>query len=132
MIRTSLVALVVLVACGGGTDDPAPADTAAANDAPAQVATVMTVPCDGTELPAPIETTGGFRFNPSTMTISKDQVIKFVSGSTHNVVPDTAPTDTGLSIPAVGATGCLKFTATGSFKFKCQPHPSMKGTITVN
>jgi plastocyanin len=124
-----LVLCLALSACGGGgggDDDDVPADS---NDTPA---TVMTVTCDGTEA-AEIESTGGFRFSPNAVTIQKDQVVKFISGSNHNVIPGSAPTDPGLKIPAFGATGCLKFTATGQFNFVCQPHSSsMKGTVTVN
>ncbi len=91
----------------------------------------MTVTCDGTEA-AEVETTGGFRFSPNAVTITVGQVVKFTSGSTHNVIPGAAPTDSGLSLPAFGATGCLKFTAAGMFKYRCQPHSSMTGTVTVN
>ena len=91
----------------------------------------MTVTCDGSEL-FTVESTGGFRFSPNNVTIPKDGVVKFESGSNHNVIPGAAPTDPGLRISAFGATGCLKFTATGTFNFRCQPHSSMTGSIIVN
>ena len=126
-----IVLCLAIAACGGGGDDPAPADTAAATDAPAQVATVMTVVCDGTES-ATTSSEAQFAFDPPNVTISVGQVVKFISGSVHNVIPGAAPTDSGLRLPTKGATGCLKFTAAGTFNFKCEPHPSMKGSVTVN
>lgn len=128
MFRTIFLCLA-LTACGGG-DDPAPADSAP-TDGAAPVATVETVTCDGTEA-ATVSSVAAFAFSPNNVTISKDQVVKFISGTQHNVFPGAAPTDPGLKIPTIGATGCLKFTATGVFKFKCQPHPSMTGAVTVN
>jgi plastocyanin len=123
--------LCSLVACGGGgTDDPAPTDTAPPTDTPAQVSTVMAVPCDGTEL-GHVESTGGFRFSPNNVTISVGQLVDFTNPNEHSVVPGAAPTDSGLKAPK-GTKTCLKFTAAGQFNFKCSPHSSMTGTITVN
>ena len=122
-----LVLCFAVAACGGGgdgDDDPTP-------DGPVQAATVMSVTCDGTEVET-ISSTAGFAFTPPNVTISVGEVVKFTSGGSHNVVPGAAPTDSGLSVPNLGATGCLKFTQAGTFNFKCQPHPSMKGSVTVN
>jgi len=132
MLRISLVC-AALAACGGGDDggNPPTPDSAPPTDGPAQVATVMTVTCDGTEA-ATVESTGGFRFSPNNVTIAKDMVVKFVSGASHNVIPGTAPSDPGLTVPGFGATGCLKFTATGVFNFRCSPHAFMTGAVTVN
>ncbi len=127
----SIFLCLAIAACGGGGDDPTPADTAAATDAPPAVATVETVACDGTES-AETSSVDQFAFDPPNVTISVGQVVKFISGGAHNVVPGSAPTDSGLRIPAFGATGCLKFTAAGTFNFKCQPHQQMKGSVTVN
>ena len=130
MLRS--LALCSLIACGGGgTDDPAPTDSAPPTDTPAQVATVETVTCDGTEVQT-VSSVDAFAFSPNNVTIQKDQVVKFISGTAHNVIPGTSPTDPGLKIAAFGATGCLKFTAIGQFNFRCQPHAFMTGTVTVN
>lgn len=126
----SIFLCLALTACGSsGTDDPTPTDTAAAGDAPAQVATVMAVACDGSEME--IETTGGFRFSPNNVTISAGQAIKFTMASNHSTVPGAAPTDPGLRA-TFGTSTCLKFTVAGQFNFKCNPHSSMTGAVTVN
>jgi plastocyanin len=112
-----------IAACG--TDEPPDNNTP---DAPGTQSTVMeVVPCAGETMT--IESTGGFRFSPSTATIASGQIIKFVNGGSHNVIPVNS--DSGLNV-GFGATKCLRFTAAGSFNFRCQPHPSMTGTITVN
>jgi plastocyanin len=90
----------------------------------------MAVPCDGTEL-GHVESTGGFRFSPNNVTISVGQLVDFTNPNEHSVVPGAAPTDSGLKAPK-GTKTCLKFTAAGQFNFKCSPHSSMTGTITVN
>jgi plastocyanin len=64
--------------------------------------------------------------------INVNDVVKFTPAAIHNVVPDsTLPTDPGLRSGALGAVACLRFTATGVFNYMCQPHPSMKGRVTV-
>lgn len=122
----SLVLCLALAACGGGGDDP-PADSPAAGDAPP--ATVMSVTCDGTE--PEVETTGGFRFSPMAVTITAGQAVKFTNATNHSVVPGASPTDSGLRA-TFGTSTCLKFTVAGTFNYKCSPHSSMTGTITVN
>ncbi|MCW5806444.1 MAG: hypothetical protein KIT31_29035 [Deltaproteobacteria bacterium] len=97
-------------------------------DAP--VGTIMSVACDGSEV-ATIESTGGFRFSPNTATISVNDVIKFENAAEHSIVPSGANADSGFVV-GFGATACLKFTAAGTFAFRCNPHTSMTGTITVN
>ncbi len=126
----SIFLCLAIAACGGG-GDPTPADSAAPTDGAAPVATVMTVTCDGTES-ATTSSEAQFAFDPPNVTIAVGQVVKFISGGPHNVIPGAAPTDPGLRLPTKGATGCLKFTAAGTFNFKCEPHPSMKGSVTVN
>jgi plastocyanin len=116
-----------LAACGGGGDDPPAADSAPAGDAPA--ATVMSVAC-GNES-ATVETTGGFRFSPNAVTITAGQSVKFENASNHSVVPGASPTDSGLRA-GFGTATCLMFTQAGTFNYKCNPHSSMTGTITVN
>ena len=121
-----LVLCFAVAACGGGgdgDDDPTP-------DGPVQNATVMSVACDGTEADT-VETTGGFRFSPMAVTISAGQVVKFTNSPDHSVVPGATPTDPGMQAAASTST-CLKFTESGNFNYKCFPHSSMTGTITVN
>ena len=121
-----LVLCFAVAACGGGgdgDDDPTP-------DGPVANATVMSVTCDDTEA-AEVETTGGFRFAPQAVTITVGQVVKFTNNAQHSVVPGASPTDPGMQAGFNKST-CLKFTEAGTFNYKCNPHSSMTGTITVN
>jgi plastocyanin len=125
-MKRSLVLCLALVGCGGGGDDP-PGDSAPAGDAPP--ATVMSVTCDGTEVEE-IETTGGFRFSPNDITIAVGDVVKVTNNGQHSMVPGASPTDSGLRATFSTST-CLKFTAVGTFNYKCNPHSSMTGKVTV-
>jgi len=140
---TCVLFVVALGACGGGGDDgdgnqPADANQTpkdAAIDAPtvdAPPATVMTVNCAGATI-AQTVTTSGFAFSPSAITINVNDIVQFMPESAHNVVPSTngTPTDPGLRSGAVGAIACLKFTVAGEFNYRCQPHSSMTGKVTV-
>ena len=89
----------------------------------------MSVAC-GNEVMT-IESTGGFRFMPNAATISAGDVIRFQNGPSHSIVPSGANPDNGFRV-GFGATTCLMFTAPGTFAFRCNPHTSMTGTITVN
>jgi len=103
-------------------------DDQPAIDAPP--ATVMTATCNNPA--AMVESTGGFRFAPMAVTINVGEQVQFTNPSSHSVVPATSgPTDSGLRAPN-NATTCLVFTEAGTFNYKCNPHASMTGTVTVN
>jgi plastocyanin len=123
------LSLVVLIAACGGTSDPPPAGVDATPGVDAPPPTVQTVTC-GSEVMT-IESTGGFRFMPNAATISVGQVVKFVNGPSHSIVPTGANADSGFKV-GFGATACLMFTEAGTFTWRCNPHTSMTGTITVN
>lgn len=138
-----LFVLALFAACGGGDDssdstkiDAAKTADAAkvtdgsvTHDAPA-TATVQTVDCATATVTATVMTSGN-AYSPAATTIAVNQVVKFVMPSNHNVAPDsTGSTDSGLNVD-FGATGCLKFTAAGTFKFKCTLH-GFSGTVTAN
>lgn len=147
-MKTAPVLLVLLaVACGddGGStvrrdaavNDGRPGDAVvdtrlvdAAPDAQAFVVTVT--PCTGE---VGTITTSGAAYSPSTLTITQNEIVKFVmiSGSNHNVDPhSTLPTDPGLSV-GFAETKCLRFTTTGTFNFMCEFHGTgLQGAITVN
>lgn len=131
--RSLLVGASLLVACagdgdgGGGT--PTPDAAPPAIDAPA--ATVLEVaPCPGT--PDAIVTTRDdvYVYMPATTTIAVGQVVRFDTSLYHDVAPLPPMTDAALSV-GFGTTRCLRFTAPGTFRFKCTPH-GFSGTITVN
>jgi plastocyanin len=124
--RVSLALLVA--ACGGSDPAPGGAD-APDNGVDAAPATIMTVAC-GNEVES-IESTGGFRFMPNNATITAGQSIEFINGPSHSIVPAGATPDNGFRV-GFGATTCLMFTQPGTYQYRCNPHTSMTGTITVN
>lgn len=126
MLRLGLAVLSIgLLACGddGGTTPPQ------VDAPPNNTATVEAVTCPATA-DAAITTTGS-AFDPASTTISVGQVVQFTMPSTHNVVPNSAggTTDPNLTVN-FSETKCLKFTAAGTYHFKCQPH-GFTGSITV-
>lgn len=131
MIKILLVAIVVLTACGSGTNTTT--DAPKAIDAPPP--TVVMVACPMT--PAATITTSDIVFNfspPSTM-ITQGQIIQFTMSPAHNVAPGhvgggpAAISDPGTSV-GFGMTKCLMFTQTGTFGFHCVPHV-FDGTVIV-
>lgn len=131
-------------ACGGGDDssdttktvdaaktvDGAKTVDASGTPDAAATATVTAVDCS-TVTPAGTVTTAGFAFSPAATTVAQNGVVKFTMPSEHNVVPDSSTnTDPGLTVD-FNETKCLKFTAKGTFGFKCLPH-GFKGSVTVN
>ena len=113
---------------GGGGGSPSP-DAPPAIDAPPSTVTEVT-PCPAT--PDAIVTTRDdvYVYMPATTTIAAGQVVRFDTSLYHDVAPLPPMTDAALSV-GFGATRCLRFTAPGTFRFKCTPH-GFSGTITVN
>jgi len=129
--RISLVlCLAAAASCGGGDDPPAGVDGAVNPGVDAAPASVLAVePCTGET--QTIESTGGFRFAPNNVTITAGQIIKFTNASAHSIVPVMPMSDSGFTV-GFGATKCLRFTKAGTFNYRCNPHTSMTGAITVN
>ena len=124
-MKRSFAICLVLAAAGACKSDDPEGDV----DAP-PTGTIMTVACDGSEVMT-IESTGGFRFMPNNATITVGQSIKFTNGPSHSIVPTGSNPDDGFKV-GFGATACLKFTVAGTFDYRCNPHTSMTGAITVN
>ena len=129
--RIIFAASLIGVGACGGNDAKTPDAAQPGVDAPA--ATVQTVACAGmTSSATIIADDTAFLFQPVSSTISQGQIATFTVAGDHPVGPDAAAgmTDSGLKAPG-GSTTCLKFTATGTFHFKCTIH-GFKGSITVN
>lgn len=131
--RTWIVGASLLVGCagegdGGGGGTPTP-DAALAIDAPASTIAEVT-PCPAT--PDAIVTTRDdvYVYMPATTTITAGQVVRFETSLYHDVAPLPPMTDAALTV-GFGTSRCLRFTAPGTFRFKCTPH-GFSGTITVN
>jgi len=143
-MKRFMVLAFVFAACGGGDDggpakdaatgsDGSIADAAVDSGTDAAPATVVEVNCDGSEVDTVTATgvsTSGM-FSPMSVTINQNDVLQFTMPASHNVVPDPTATltDPGLNV-GFNTTKCLKFTATGTFGYKCGPH-SFKGSVTV-
>lgn len=136
-MRAWLLACLV-VGCGGDDGgnvrdasqvDGPPRD--AAIDAPPDAPTaVRRVPCPATV--AMTVTTASFMWSPLSISITRDQIVKFQPESIHRVVPHmTKPTDFGMSSGSTGEVRCLQFTQVGAFNYQCGPHPAMEGLVTV-
>ncbi|MBA3541749.1 MAG: hypothetical protein H0T79_19200 [Deltaproteobacteria bacterium] len=113
-----------LAACG---DDGGSTPTVDAP--PVAASTVEALACPGGEAAEVTTVNGTNAFMPNAVTITAGQVVKFTMSSTHNVIPASGG-DVNLKVN-FSETKCLKFTAAGSFGFKCGPHQFL-GTITVN
>jgi plastocyanin len=125
MLAISVLALAACDDGGDGTGTP---------DAPridAQVSNVMAVTCPATT--SVTFTTLAERFEPTTASITRGQIVKFEStNSTHPIepIPNNPLSDPGLVVPA-GSTKCFTFLSAGMYKFQCTVH-GYPGTLTVN
>ncbi|MBA3391335.1 MAG: hypothetical protein H0T89_01770 [Deltaproteobacteria bacterium] len=142
-------AVMLLLALGCGSDDTKPIDASTTDgtrrdaavdapppiDAPPDAATaVQRVDCATATIARTVTTTDSPQaFVPNTVTINVNQVIRFQPGSSHNVIPHpTLPSDPGFRNGGFGEVACLRFTTAGQFNWRCQPHASMTGVVTVN
>jgi plastocyanin len=66
---------------------------------------------------------------PSAVSIAVGQIVKFTMPGSHDVEPNRAMSDPGLSV-GFGETKCLMFSRTGTFGFHCGPHQFI-GTVVV-
>lgn len=73
----------------------------------------------------------GFAFSPSDITIKKGQTVTFINRDKvkHNAAADDDSFKTALLGQDESAT--VTFDETGTFGYYCQPHPNMRGAITV-
>ena len=71
------------------------------------------------------------RFNPAELTVDKGSLIRWINedGYLHNVTSDNQKFDSGNFNK--GQTFEFAFAESGTFKYSCTIHPSMRGTITV-
>ncbi|MDB4954512.1 MAG: hypothetical protein JWO36_2081 [Myxococcales bacterium] len=130
MIKNSLVALVLLGACGSSNNTTADAPRAIDGPPP----TIVEVTCPATPAATVTTSDAAFAYTPAMTTITQGQVVKFTMSGSHNVVPghaaaDSTKTDSGMNV-GFGAMKCLMFTQTGTYGFHCLPH-QFNGTITV-
>lgn len=129
MLVRSLLSLCLLTsaACDDGSSTGTP-------DAPrvdAFVSRVEQVNCQGATIAATFLTLDT-RFQPATATINRGEIVKFDTTTDHPIIPtrDGLMTDPEIRV-GPSNTKCLKFIASGTFRFECMTHQYI-GTLTVN
>ena len=76
-------------------------------------------------------TISGFRFEPTTMTVTRETTISWTN---EDSAPHTATADDGSFDTErlnEGDSGEVKFETPGTFEYICSFHPSMRGLIVV-
>lgn len=77
----------------------------------------------------------GFAFLPDNITVKKGSTVTWTNEDSvqHNVVSDSDSSKSGLDGPllAKGKSFSFTFDEVGEYKYHCQPHPNMTGTVTV-
>jgi plastocyanin len=152
-----IVTALVLAACGGKSEEAAPAaDSTATAAAPAAEAAAAPAAVTGTTHEVQmIGDAKGYRFEPANITVKTGDAIKFVfvSGGPHNVAFDgtTLSADVKKQLDAnfsgkmaelssnmllnAGESVTVSFAniPAGSYAFNCTPHLAMgmKGVVTV-
>jgi len=153
-----IVSAFVLAACGGKTEEAAPAADSTATAAAAPAAEAAAAPAAVTGTTHEVQMIGdakGYRFEPANITVKTGDAIKFVfvSGGPHNVAFDgtTLSADVKKQLDAnfsgkmaelssnmllnAGESVTVSFAniPAGSYAFNCTPHLAMgmKGVVTV-
>jgi plastocyanin len=113
-----VAAAIVLVACGGSSNDSLYGGTAPNNDpSPTTANTINANPA--------------IDFKPSALTVAAGTTVTFNFGSTaHTVTFTTAGAPTSIPATANAQVGVL-FPAAGIYAFHCTIHPQMTGVVTV-
>ena len=72
-----------------------------------------------------------FSFNPPTLRIQKGGMVTWTNRDSivHNAILNDGSGATPLL--STGQSATLRFENTGSFSYRCGPHPWMTGTIVV-
>ncbi len=129
--RTALVGLgtglvMVLSACGNGP--PPESGSAGGGGGGGGAGGALQATTGGTAAKT-INETDGLKFDPATASVKVGDVVEWDNGGSaaHNVTFDAVHSETMNS----GDKYQVKFTAAGSYAFKCTFHAGMEGTITV-
>ncbi|MFE5871402.1 cupredoxin domain-containing protein [Streptomyces roseifaciens] len=72
-----------------------------------------------------------FRFDPQTVTVRAGETVTWVnpSPSTHTATSDAPGFD--VTVSPGQSSGPVRFNTPGTFRYHCEIHPSMTGTVTV-
>lgn len=75
-----------------------------------------------------------FAFKPASITVKKGTKVTWTNKDTarHTVTPDEASDAfKGSELLDQGQSYSFTFDTVGTYTYHCQPHPNMKGTVTV-
>lgn len=75
-----------------------------------------------------------FAFKQATITVKKGTKVTWTNKDSvsHTVTPDETSNDfQGSELLGKGQSYSYTFSKTGTFKYHCQPHPQMTGTVIV-
>lgn len=147
MRRLAVVPAVMIAAACGGEDtavaeSPAESTPAAAAPAPAAAAGELAPAPGGQVIEIKMTMTGGGRFEPSEVTASQGDVLRFVNvDNVHNIHFPAAKNPGASNLPAASqyltAPGqtyeMVVEMGPGTYNFQCDPHVpmGMLGTLTV-
>ena len=72
-----------------------------------------------------------FAFSPRTVEIRVGDTVRWTNRDSvaHSATAQNGSFDTGLL--ADGESGSVRFTAAGTYRYICTPHPDMTGTVVV-
>ena len=74
---------------------------------------------------------GDFAFSPRTIEIRVGDTVRWTNRDSvaHSATAQNGSFDTGLL--SDGESGSVRFTAPGTYRYICTPHPDMTGTVVV-
>lgn len=74
----------------------------------------------------------GMKFTPADLVINAGDTVMWINedSTRHSATDLNGAFDTGLL--SKGASASLTFGGAGTFNYRCTPHGSMRGTITIN
>ena len=75
-----------------------------------------------------------FAFSPSTITVRVGESVTWLfdqPDAPHNVRSTSGPTSIDSGTPQGKGTFRYTFTTVGTYKYMCQVHPNMRGTVVV-
>jgi plastocyanin len=81
--------------------------------------------------PAGVVQIRNLAFHPAELRVSPGTQVRWVNcdGMAHSATSDAYSWDTGLIAPGTAAT--VSFAVAGQFAYHCEPHPSMRASVTV-
>jgi plastocyanin len=130
-----LAAGLIVAGCGGSSGTAGTTPTATATTAlTATTAPTATTNPNQASIRIDGSAASGYKFDPATITIKVGAAVVW---SNTTSVPHTSTSDTGSAVmwssPTIdpGSTFSFTFTQAGTFKYHCNFHPYMHGTIVV-